>query len=60
MHRWTFEVILFCIFTVILLLNHLILSSSVIDRVMVCVDDDDLDEDDLDVAAGHEWGESDY
>ncbi|XP_070001199.1 nucleolar protein dao-5 isoform X17 [Penaeus vannamei] len=32
----------------------------VIDRVMVCVDDDDLDEDDLDVAAGHEWGESDY
>nr|XP_045595513.1 centrosomal protein of 170 kDa protein B-like isoform X3 [Procambarus clarkii] len=31
----------------------------VIDRVMVCVDEDD-DDDDLDGTAGHEWGENDY
>lgn len=33
---------------------------AVIDRVLVVVDDDDLDDEDLDGTTGHEWGESDY
>ncbi|XP_068248078.1 nucleolar protein dao-5-like isoform X2 [Palaemon carinicauda] len=32
----------------------------VIDRVLVGVDDEDLDDDDLDETTAHEWGESDY